>query len=211
MRDVLGVFSLPRAILFPGATLPLHVFEPRYRALVRDAMELDRVLAMALLRPGYEPDYNGNPEIYPIGCAGRITEAVPLQDGRFLISLTGLQRIEFLEMTCSAPYRSHRVRYLGELAPHPEAPAALHAMIRLVSARQQILASMDGAAGMAPIPTDLPFAETVNRIALELDLEPAVKYRLLENGDLLARAERLAAMLESALADYLDLPDGSVN
>ena len=211
MRDVLGVFPLPKVVLFPGATLPLHVFEPRYRALVEDAMAADRVFAMALLKPGYQADYGGNPEIYPIGCAGRITEIVPIEDGRFLLTLTGIRRLEFLEMTCATPYRSHRVRYLEELTPDPETPAARQVMIRLVSARQQIIASMDGAAGSGPIPTGLPFAETVNRVALELDIDPVVKYRLLENGDLLARAERLAALLESALPDYLDLPDSTVN
>ena len=211
MNETLGVFALPRIVLFPGASLPLHVFEPRYRALVRDALAGKRVFAMALLKPGYEADYEATPEIYPIGCAGRIDTVVPLPDGRYLLSLTGTQRVEFLDMAGADPYRSHNVRYLSELAPADDSPAAREALLRLVSAYQQILSSVSGHKSIAPLPTGTPFAETVNRIAFGLDIEPQVKYRLLENGDLFARAERLVSLLESALPGYLDLEDGSLN
>lgn len=210
-REVLGVFALPRVVLFPGATLPLHVFEPRYRALVRDALAGDSVFALALLKPGFESTYEGAPEIHPIGCAGRIAEALPLPDGRFLLNLTGVQRVEFQEMTRGEPYRSHRVRYLPELAPDESAPASRQVLLRLLAAYQQIVSALSGRGGPGPILTVLPFAETVNRIAFGLDIDPAAKYRLLENGDLLARAERIAALLESALPDYLDLDHESIN
>ena len=210
MSDVLGVFALPGVVLFPAATIPLHVFEPRYRALVRDALVGDRRFAMALLRGGSDPQ-QPTPEIYPIGCAGRIGDLVPLPDGRFLLTLTGTQRVEFGEITRDAPYRCHRVRYLPELPPDEGSPRTQEALLRLLSAYQQIVSAASGRSSASPLLTGMPFAETVNRIAFGLDLDPPAKYRLLENGDLFARAERLAGLLESALPRYLDLDDDSVN
>jgi Lon protease-like protein len=210
MKDVLGVFALPRVVLFPGATLPMHVFEPRYRSLVRDALDGERAFALALLKPGYEPYYEGTPDIYPIGCAGHIDDVVPLPDGRFLLTLTGTSRVEFGTMTSRAPYRRHQVRYLDEREPEAGSPAAEGTLLRLLSAHQQIVSALSGR-GTVPLGTGLPFAETVNRIALALDIDPSLKYGLLEDGDVEARAERIATLLESALPGYLGGDDGVVN
>lgn len=211
MREALGVFALPGVVLFPGATFPLHVFEPRYRSLVRDAIRGDGIFAMALLKPGYEALYEGTPEIYPIGCAGRIGDVVPFPDGRYLMTLTGTHRVEFLDLVSRSPYRCHRVRYLQDMPPDESAPGTRDAMLRLLSAHQQIVSILSGKSTSAPLLTDLPFAETVNRIALGIDIEPDLKYRLLENGDLLARAQSLVTLLESALPGYLDRDRESVN
>ena len=210
MTDVLGVFALPRVVLFPAATLPLHVFELRYRNLVRDALAGERRFALALLKPGYEPYYEGTPEIYPIGCAGHIDDVVPLPDGRFLLTLTGTSRVEFGAMTSRAPYRRHQVRYLEEREPARGSAEADEALLRLVSAHQQILSALSGR-GTAPLGTDRPFAETVNRIALALDIDPSLKYALLEEEDVFARAQRIVSLLESALPGYLSLEGGTVN
>lgn len=210
MKDVLGVFALPRVVLFPGATLPLHVFEPRYRALVRDALDGGRAFALALLKPGYEPYYEGTPDIYPIGCAGHIDDVVTLPDGRFLLTLTGTRRVEFGTMTSRTPYRRHQVRYLDERAPETGSKSAEGTLLRLLSAHQQIVSVLSGRSA-APLGTGLPFAETVNRIALALDIDPSVKYDLLEDGDLEARAERIVTILESALPGYLGGDQGTVN
>src|ERR1700722_18263914 len=72
---VARLFPLPNLVLFPHVLQPLHVFEPRYRALVEEAMAADRLIAMALLEPGWEPDYDGRPPVSGIACLGRITTA----------------------------------------------------------------------------------------------------------------------------------------
>ena len=72
-------------MLFPNVFLPLHIFEPRYREMVADALDGDRIIGMALLRPGWEGNYEGRPPIYPVGCAGLITHAERLPDGRYNI------------------------------------------------------------------------------------------------------------------------------
>ncbi len=86
------IFPLPSTVLFPGLPLPLHVFEPRYRGMVEDALAGERVIGMVLLKPGWESDYEGAPPVFPIGCLGRIDHAEPLPDGRFNILLTGRAR-----------------------------------------------------------------------------------------------------------------------
>src|SRR5258708_11996570 len=90
MSDLLPIFPLPNVVLFPNVFLPLHVFEPRYRQMVNDALTGDRIIGMVLLRPGWQADYEGRPAVYPVGCAGLITHAERLPDGRFTIVLRGL-------------------------------------------------------------------------------------------------------------------------
>ena len=84
-------------MLFPNVFLPLHIFEPRYRQMVDDALSGDRIIGMVLLRPGWEGDYEGRPPVYPIGCAGVITHAERLADGRFNIVLRGMEKFRIAE------------------------------------------------------------------------------------------------------------------
>jgi Lon protease-like protein len=209
--ESVGVFALPRLVVFPGAVFPLHVFEPRYRALVRDALAGDRSFALALLRPGYEKAFEGIPDIYPVGCVARIEEVVPLPDGRFLLTLTGTERVEFHEMVSPTPYRRHRVRYLPDRSPDEWSTPTREMLLRLVSAYQQIAGAVSGRESPAPLPTAAPFATTVNRIAFSLDLDPEVKYGLLEDSQVLTRAETLVALLEAALPGYLKLNEDTLN
>src|SRR5215471_4819338 len=91
------LFPLPNVVLFPHLVLPLHIFEPRYRQMTTDALAGDRLLAMTLLKPGWESDYEGMPEIYPIACLGRIQAEKRLPDGRLNLQLRGLTRIRIVE------------------------------------------------------------------------------------------------------------------
>lgn len=83
----LPIFPLPRTVLMPGTTLPLHVFEPRYRALVEHCLATDRVMGVATLQPGYEEDYEGNPALFPEIGVGQIVAHQPFVDGRCNIVL----------------------------------------------------------------------------------------------------------------------------
>src|SRR5687768_9957782 len=114
LPPIIPIFPLPNAVLFPNVFLPLHIFEPRYRAMVADALTGDRIIGMVLLRPGYESNYDGRPPIYPIGCAGVITHAEPLGDGRYNIVLRGLEKFRVTGEDASKPYR------LAQVDPIPE-------------------------------------------------------------------------------------------
>ena len=101
----LPVFPLPNVVFFPKTYLPLHIFEPRYRRMVADVTMGGQCIAMALLKEGWEPDYYGNPAIYPALCIGRIVSVQPLPDGRSNILLQGLERCEISEEHLDKPYR----------------------------------------------------------------------------------------------------------
>src|SRR6476469_5242590 len=97
MSDLLPLFPLPNVVLFPNVFLPLHIFEPRYREMVADALTADRLIGMVLLRPGWDRDYEGRPPIFPIGCSGVMTHVEQLDDGRFNIVLRGLERFRVVD------------------------------------------------------------------------------------------------------------------
>ena len=95
------IFPLAGALLFPRSQLPLHIFEPRYRAMVRDSLASDRLIAMVQPRDGDEP-----PTLFEVGCIGRISACDELDDGRFNIVLEGLSRFRIArEAEVSTPYR----------------------------------------------------------------------------------------------------------
>src|SRR5437762_9398478 len=91
------LFPLPNVALFPATQLPLHIFEPRYRAMVSDALEGERLIGMVMLRPGWEPHYERTPKVYPVGCAGFITHADRLPDGRYNIILRGMEKFRIVQ------------------------------------------------------------------------------------------------------------------
>ena len=86
---VIPIFPLESPTLFPNGTFPLHIFEPRYRAMIADALKGDRIIGMALLKPGHETEYEGRPPIFAMGCAGLITHVERQNDGRFNLILRG--------------------------------------------------------------------------------------------------------------------------
>ena len=112
-------------MLFPNVFLPLHIFEPRYREMVADALAGDRMIGMVLLRPGWEHDYEGRPPVYPIGCSGVITHVERLADGRYNIVLRGLERFRILEEDHERSYRRAVVEPLAERALAADDRAAL--------------------------------------------------------------------------------------
>src|SRR4029077_9619600 len=105
MSELLPLFPLPNVVLFPNVFLPLHIFEPRYREMVADALAGDRMIGMVLLRPGWEHDYEGRPPVYEVGCSGVITHFERLADGRYNIILRGVERFRILEKDDTLSYR----------------------------------------------------------------------------------------------------------
>src|SRR5688572_21685506 len=114
LPPTIPVFPLPNVVLFPSVFLPLHIFEPRYRRMVDDALNGDRIVGMVLLRPGWEGNYEGRPPVYPIGCAGVITHAERLPDGRFNIVLRGMEKFRITGEDADRPYRLAHVEAVPE-------------------------------------------------------------------------------------------------
>jgi uncharacterized protein len=194
LPPTLPLFPLPNVVLFPGVYLPLHIFEPRYREMTADALAGDRLIGMALLKPGYEANYDGRPPVYPIGCAGLITHAAKLPDGRFNIVLQGVERFRLQAEDHS---RAYRVGTIQALDDGPMTPADT-ATLRGLRDRLEHLVSpvIEGAGGELNVPPTMSDADLVHALAQYLDLDAIEKQGLLECDTLLHRASSLADLLE---------------
>jgi len=120
--DVIPIFPLPRVVLLPSEVLPLHVFEPRYIELVRDAVASHRVIGMVEVLPGHEEELPYSPPVRAYGCVGFVAAHEELEDGRFLMWLLGLERFRIeRELEVPTSYRQVQVQY----RPTPESPKRL--------------------------------------------------------------------------------------
>jgi len=206
MSDLLPLFPLPNVVLFPNVFLPLHIFEPRYREMVADALAADRMIGMVLLRPGWDRDYEGRPPIYPIGCSGVMTHVERLDDGRFNIVLRGLERFRVVEENHDLSYRRAVVEPLhertlagGDRDDLRRCRARLESLLSPAAGadlRDRHLAPIRAKGGDTKIPTAMPDEDLVNALAQYLDLEPLEKQALLEQPSLRNRAVSLVELLE---------------
>src|SRR5262245_1706791 len=115
----LKVFPLPQAVLFPGTAIPLHIFEPRYRALVRDCLQTDRVMALVQLQPGWQEEEPSRPPMQEMACAGLIVGHEALEDGKFNIVLQGTVRVRLLaELPPEKLYREALVEVVEDAPYH---------------------------------------------------------------------------------------------
>jgi len=194
MSDLLAIFPLPNVVLFPNVFLALHIFEPRYREMVADAVASDRMIGMVLLRPGWEHDYEGRPPVYSVGCSGVITHVEKLPDGRYNIVLRGLERFRITGEDQSRAYRRAVIEPLTEYGLSVDDRADIR---RLRAKLETLLAPAAEKAGAdIKIPSAMSDDDLVNALAQYLDLEPLEKQALLEKHSLLARAESLVELLE---------------
>lgn len=109
------LFPLPNLIMFPHVVQPLHIFEPRYREMVEDALSTDQLIAIAHLQPGWEAEYEGRPPISPVICIGRIVSHAQLDDGKFNILLLGLRRATIAnELPLTRSFREAQVAVLED-------------------------------------------------------------------------------------------------
>ncbi len=196
----LPVFPLPQAVLFPGVVMPLHLFEPRYRALAEHCINGDKTLALASLQPGYEADYEGRPPIFPIAGVGEIVAHRRLPDGRWNIALRGVCRAELVhELPPDEPFRIVRARRLREVERHEDVVAA----DRLRSVALQLTAAVPGAKdqlGTLLKEARSPSATSDALAALFVESFGA-RRGLLEELDVARRMERLESLMAELLLD----------
>ena len=192
LPSLIPIFPLPNAVLFPSVFLPLHIFEPRYRRMVEDALAGDRIIGMVLLRRGSQADDDGRPPVYPLGCAGVVTHHERLEDGRFNIVLRGLHKFRILGEEGGRPYRLARVEALVE-APCEDPDALTQARNRL----EALIATEPRQEGS--FPSSMRDEELVHALAQYTELEPIEKQALLECDGLLPRCRSLIELLEMRL------------
>ncbi len=185
----LPVFPLPRAVFFPGATLPLHVFEPRYRAMMEACVTTGPLaMAVARLEPGYEDDYDGHPPIATIAGAGRIVDWRRRGDGRFDLLLHGLTRVRLEEHPRErTEFRVATATPIPDRAPHPDAvQRELTGVLATAAALGALLRERhpDFELGLGP---GLSPGAVADRIADRVMADTDARQRLLETADVKVR------------------------
>ncbi|MBN1210400.1 MAG: LON peptidase substrate-binding domain-containing protein [Myxococcaceae bacterium] len=200
--ETLKVFPLPSAVLFPHSVIPLHIFEPRYRELVRDALEGDRVMALAQLEPGWEPLYAGRPAMQHIMCAGLVVWHEELEDGRYNILLQGVCRARLVsELISERLYREARVELLPDPPFHgPEEEQLRQAILELSgrvppSFSEGLLPAVARASGgtLADVVAAaiIPEPERRQQLLAELDVRQRLQEVIDEVGELIGRLQPL--------------------
>jgi Lon protease-like protein len=193
LPGTIPIFPLPNVVLFPNVFLPLHVFEPRYRTMVADALEGDRIIGMVLLQPGYEANYEGRPPVFAIGCAGVITHSEPLGEGKYNIVLRGLERFRILGEDTDRAYRLAHIDILPEDVPEGHRDELRRHRQRL----EALLAAALERSGSEPrFPPAVADEDLVNALAQYLELDPLERQALLERDGVLARCRALMDLLE---------------
>jgi uncharacterized protein len=200
LEDV-PVFPLPNVVFFPGTVLHLHVFEPRYRAMMRDVLTSGRrVLAVTLLRPGFEAQYQAAPAMHELCTVGRFDQCEELPDGRFNFSLQGVARVRLHEHPQGErAYRRARAELLecGVDSPKHNASAvtALMSTAALVATHVRRM-QPDFSLGVTP---DLAPGQVADVLTDRLIADPAVRQLVLEALDV---RERLR-LVTDRVADLL--------
>lgn len=198
--SVIPVFPLPGALLLPRGQIPLNIFEPRYLAMVDDALKGDRVIGM--VQPDADCDPSATvPRLYHAGCAGRITQFAETGDGRYLITLVGIARFHIEEeLPQTTLYRQCRVRY-EPFAIDFTARAGESEVDRagVVRALRDFVEAADVRVDWRGI-EEAPNEALVNALCMMSPFGVREKQALLEAPDLKTRAEVLIALTEIELA-----------
>ncbi|GGB91423.1 ATP-dependent protease [Novosphingobium endophyticum] len=182
------IFPLPGAVLYPGLQLPLHIFEPRYRAMVSDALARDRLIGMVQPQRPEE----GAP-LFSIGCLGRIGDVEALEDGRFNIILEGESRFRILrELNVATPFRQVEAELIAEDAGEVLSPverASFEREARRFAEAQGYAVDWEQVSRL----DDLSLINGVSQIA---PFDPAAKQALLEASGLAVRCELLVQLMQ---------------
>jgi len=198
--STIPVFALPNVVLYPKTYLPLHIFEPRYRQMVDDAVVGGQCIGMALLKEGWESDYYGNPPVFTMGCVGRLVSVQPLADGRSNILLQGLERFEMTEELHDRPYRQATIALKPRGTEASLDPAVRQ---RLVTTLEVYLRSRPGPpTWQGWFREDVSDDILVNTLSTYLDCTPMEKQFLLEADSLHQQAGRLSDLIQFLMHDH---------
>jgi hypothetical protein len=207
------VFPLQDVVFFPGTVLPLHLFETRYRAMVKDALAADRTIAVALLQPGWEQQYAGSPACFEVATAGTIEELETTADGRYYFKLAGSVRVRLFEVLRDAPYRLVRAEEIPERPIDESDPSIRSRKLDLLATQACLIRELTGSESPSLVLNErMSFAAAVNGACASLPAEAAIRQALLELDDITERHRRAMGILDEILKRVLALrsaPDGA--
>jgi Lon protease-like protein len=199
-KHAVPIFPLPGAVLFPGVLLPLHIFELRYRTLVREALSGERMLGLALLKPGWEADYHGSPPYFPLGCLARFEEVEWLPNDCYNLKVLGLSRVRFGRMVREYPYRAAAVSLLPEEPLSEDDPLTQLEHRALLDAHTRLIRSVAPPGSELPeIDPSVGFEPLVNTACMAFHGDVQLKLELLEMDSVLERSRRVRGLIEDSL------------
>jgi Lon protease-like protein len=196
---VVRLFPLPNLVLYPHVMQPLHIFEERYRELLEDALAGDQLIAMALLEPGWEDDYESRPPISPHACLGKVVAHHRLDDGRYNLLLMGVQRVKIVkELKPLRSFRQASVEIIEDVYDFDTPAARKRLQERLLTAfRKHLPCACQLPEQLETMLSDqLPLGLLTDLAAYALPLETEVKQELLAECLVRRRAEKLLAEVE---------------
>ena len=186
------LFPLPNVVHFPHTWLPLHIFEPRYRAMIEDALDSDRLIAMALLRPNQETAYDTKfADVHPVVCLGRIAVEEKLPDGRFNLALRGLCRARIeSELKSNQPYRTAELTLLSDFYPSEPTIDRRHRQRELLAGATEILPELQSDPLLHQLlDAEIPLGVLCDVLAHSLGLSTLDAQLLLEESDVDLRSD----------------------
>lgn len=198
LPEIIPIFPLPNFVLFPGLSVPLHIFEPRYREMIADVSQSHGIIGMTMLKGDWERDYYANPDMYEVGCAGKISTLAQLPDGRFNLMLDGFSEFRLTREIRERSYRLARVEWM------PSRPERLELDPPTVELLRNLLVRYLGDAGgevWRNIVEErrLSGANLINFLCFHIDIHGIEKQTLLEAGE--ARANTLIDVLTFKLEE----------
>lgn len=204
------VFPLPAVSLFPGVVLPLHIYEPRYRALVEAALDSDQLIAMATLKPGWQSDYHGRPPLEPTACLGKIATHHRFEDGKYNLLMVGVARIQLNEeMEPPEAFRRFEAELLkeetevsiSELAPLGD---------ELVDLFRKALPSSEIPEQLQSLfEPDTPLSLLADLTAYSLPISHEAKLRALAEANVKKRSEELIVAVNELVSQQSDQPNSN--
>jgi Lon protease-like protein len=207
------LFPLPNMVLFPGAVLPLHIFEERYKQMTGDVLRSHRQVAMALLRAGWEKDYYGRPAIEPVVCVGTILSHERLEGGRYNFLLQGHTRANVVREEVKGEgggrYRVAELRPVAEkLVPEGELVEERGRLIALFEREAYVSGMPGGRQFKQMLAGGMPTAVVADLLAFHaLPVEEVgLKQSLLAEGDVTARVRRVAGAMEAVQPSWRNVP-----
>lgn len=207
------LFPLPNLVMFPLAVQSLHIFEPRYREMLEDALEHDGLLAMALLQPGWEPDYYNRPAVFPVTCVGRIASHSRLDDGCYNIMLSGLHRATIVrELPADRAFRCAEVSQLEDLYPTSGAGRRLALRRELLRGFERLLpeAVLRQQQIQQLFADQIPLGVLTDIVAFTLPFEVSSKQQLLTEWNVDLRVASLLKLIRNlSLAEESNRPSAA--
>jgi ATP-dependent Lon protease len=195
------LFPLPSLVLFPHVIQPLHIFEPRFVEMFLDAIKDDRLIAMALLEPGWESDYEGRPPIAPVACLGRVVTWQTQENARYNLLLMGLERVRIVrELPPARAFREADVELLPDCYPHATEKLRPSLHEKLVASFERLLPRIKDAQELFDQLSidNISLGTLTDVIAYALDLDLRLKQSLLAEPCVDRRATMLLSHLHNA-------------